>query len=341
MSKINMYADVKKALFIEGKRITDYIFDEIFETQNEFVLYSNSIINIYDKNTGEKLFEYIKKEGDVFKFSIEGFFSVENNGEFWLYSIRGKIFSKFSFDDYIVPERYEILRRIIVYKCDKCGVYTFEGDKILECEYEDINLFKNAINAQLEDGTTHLYSLNGKLIFIAKYRDEWRTEPAGIVKSSNNKCGLYSLEGKVILPEIYDDIYFTDMYKYNKIEWIKVKKDDKYGVVDFNGNEILPIEFDQIRLGEGIPHSPHDYILVKKNNKYGVYSNDGKLQIPIEYEYLKYYRKDTSCQVCKDGTWGFYFIPKKQFVIADEFNITKTGKYEILVNGKWQMIKLL
>lgn len=130
------------------------------------------------------------------------------------------------------------------------------------------------------------------------------------------------------------------MYKYNKIEWIRVKKDGKFGVVDFEGKEILPIEFEQIQLGEGIPNSPHDYILVKKNNKYGIYSNDGRLQVPVEYEYFKHYKQDNSCLVYNEGVSGYYIIPKKKFVAADDINITKTGIYEFLVGGEWKVLDI-
>ena len=341
MSKIKMDFEQKTALFIAGKQVTDYIFDYVLKRDNEIILYSDTVVNIYDTNTGEKIFEYTKKEGDIFEFTTEDFFCIKNDDKVWLYTTKGKIFSKNPFDRLYIPRGHDVLRRIIVYEDDKCGVYSFEGDKILECDYDDICLFKNAIKARLEDGTVHLYSLNGDLIFTAKERDEWRTEPAGIVKrNSNNKCGLYSIEGKVILPEIYDEILFSDMYKYNKIEWIKVQKDGKYGVVDFNGNEILPIEFDQIQLGEGVPHSPHDYILVKKNNKYGIYSNDGRLQVPVEYEYFKYYNQDDRCLVYNEGISGYYIIPKKRFVAADNINITKTGIYEFLIDGQWKALDI-
>jgi len=345
MSKLNMYTDTKKALFINNKRVTEYIFDEIIETQNESILYSDTVINIYDKSTGEKLFEHLfEDECEILRVTTD-FFYIEKNDKAWLYTTRGKSFSKEPFDDFCIPENYESLRCIIVNRGNKKGVYSFDGAKLVACEYDSINLCKNAIEAYIKEKDTivHVYSLKGLLIFSAiMWEDQWWTTPAGIVKQNpKGKQGLYSLDAKVILPESYDEIEISDLFEFNKLECIKVKKGDRYGLYDFYGREILPIEFDGLWISERIPHSSMDYIMVKKDDKYGIYSSDGTLQVPIEYEYLKSYRKGSTCNGCKNGAWGYYIIPKKQFVIADEINITKTGKYEILVNGKWQMINLI
>lgn len=345
MCKLNMCTDTKKALFVNNERITDYIFDDIWENDTEIILYSDSIVNIYDKMTGEKIFERVLKDGEFFRFIMD-FFYIEKNDKVWLYTTRGKKFSKRSFDDISIQENYESLKLIIVHRGNKQGVYSFAGDKLVACEYDGIKLRKNAIEAHYMEGNhiiVHLYSLKGLLIFPAiLHEDQWLSTPAGIIKKNpKGKKGLYSIDGKVILSEIYDEIEVSDMYDFHKRECIVVKKDDKYGVVNFFGKEILPIEFDDARICDGIPHSERDFILVKKDNKYGIFSSDGRLQVPIEYDYFKSYFKDRTCNACKDGTWGFYIIPKKQFVIADDINITKTDKYEIFVNGKWQMIKLI
>ena len=344
MSKISMYTETKKALFVNNERVTEYIFDEILQTENEFILHSDAIINIYDRVTGEKLFEYVaENELETFRFTTD-FFYIEKSDKIWIYTTRGKNFSEIPFDDLYIPDMYRDLRRIIVYRDNKQGVYSFDGEKIIPCEYSEIELRKNGIEAFIKgkDTIVHLYNLNGILIFSAVlYQDYWWTIPAGIVKQSpSGKKGLYSLGGEVILSEIYDEIEISDMYEFNKLDCIKVKRDDKYGVVDFLGKEILPIEFDSIQISEGIPHSSRDFILVKKDDKYGIYSSDGRLQVNIEYKHFKSYFKDETCEACKDGRWGFYIIPKKQFVIADEINITKTGIYEIFVGGKWKELDI-
>lgn len=342
MSKISMYTETKKALFVNNERVTEYIFDNILEYDNEFILYSDAVINIFDKGTGEKLFEYVSEnELEIFRFTTD-YFYIEKEDKVWLYTTRGKSFSKKPFDDLYIPDIYRDLRRIIVYRDNKQGVYSFDGEKIVACEYNEINLCKNAIETFVDENNriAHVYSLKGILIFSGiLYDDQWWSTPAGIVKqNSKRKKGLYSIDGEVILPEIYDEIEISDMFEFHKLECITVKLNDKYGVVDFSGKEILPIEFDNVRISDGIPHSTRDFILVKKDNKYGIYSSDGRLQVPIEYDRFRSYFKDATCESYKDGIWGFYIIPKKQFVIADEINITKTGVYEIFVGGNWKVL---
>ena len=124
---------------------------------------------------------------------------IKKNNKVWLYTTRGKMFSNNPFDGLFIPDIYKNLKRIIVYRDNKQGVYSFEGEKIIACEYNGIELFKNAIEAylKLEKKITQVYSLNGILIFAATdYDEEWWSTPAGIVKkNANHKCGLYSTNG--------------------------------------------------------------------------------------------------------------------------------------------------
>ena len=335
MSKINIGIDTKKALVINGIRLTDYIYDDVLETENEYILYSKTILHIYDKSTGSRLFEYVGKSFVVNK----NYIFINEDDKYYLYTTRGVEFSKKPFDTFNeLGKEY-----ICVYRGDKAGVYSFNGDKIVSCEYQRIRLCSDVIEAHFDYDYIHLYSLKGKLIYtVNKEKDTWLRIVAGILtKNSSDKCGLYSIDGRVILSEVYDEIDVSRMYEFNKLECLTVKKNGKYGVVNFKGKEILPIEFDDIQIAEGIPHSCNNFLLVKRNGKYGIYSSNGEMKVPVEYDHFKsYLRTGTTCNACKNGIWGYYIIHKKKFVIADDISITKTGKYEFLIDGKWKELEI-
>ena len=61
MSK-EVLLESKTALFLDGKQITDYEYTDTLQTEKEIVMWSEEKVCIYSKETGKKLFEYIRSD---------------------------------------------------------------------------------------------------------------------------------------------------------------------------------------------------------------------------------------------------------------------------------------
>jgi len=88
------------------------------------------------------------------------------------------------------------------------------------------------------------------------------------------------------------------------------------------------------------------FVIIGKENKYGCYTFSGKEIVPIEFDDigLAIYNNETNeliaIQVEKGFEYGGYYIVKsKTFYEAEEINITKTGRIELLMEQEWVMLE--
>lgn len=57
--------DTKKALILNGERLTEYEFDSKTEFSDNVILWSNNKVVIYSKKTGQKVYEYKRDDKAV------------------------------------------------------------------------------------------------------------------------------------------------------------------------------------------------------------------------------------------------------------------------------------
>lgn len=163
--------NVKGKTIISQKWVMNFAFGEVMETENEYIIYSDKEITIFDKNTGKNIFEYEIKDKESFSHRIvvkPDFFYILNNDKVVLYTLQGKKFSEEIFDDFYLLENDNDLKFIIVEKNGKEGVYSFEGTKIVPCEYFGIDFLKSTIMAYTDEKLKdyYLYSYSGNLVFV-------------------------------------------------------------------------------------------------------------------------------------------------------------------------------
>lgn len=91
--------------------------------------------------------------------------------------------------------------------------------------------------------------------------------------------------------------------------------------------------------------STENHLLIKQAGNWGMYEFSGECIIPCEYECIG---KEIYSIVTKEliavevdteyETGGYYILSKKKYYPADDINITKTNRIELLVNGNWEIL---
>jgi len=132
--------------------------------------------------------------------------------------------------------------------------------------------------------------------------------------------------------------------------WNKAKECNGY-IVLYNENtlaiydksseeEVLHIEdFEEIKFAES-------HLYIQSKGEWGVYEYSGKEVVPIKYDHINacIYSPTTlelmavSVDVgYEDG--GYYIVSTNTYYEADDINITKTNKIELLKKGEWTMLE--
>lgn len=376
----NIMVDSKKALFLNGKRITEYIYNAFYETEEEVILYNERQLAIYSKETGKKLYEY---ERTVFKSTIwcevyKNCIKIDNGDKYFLVKSDGSIISDKLFDycrnirykggelievtidgkkgmyDFdakeVIPVIYDSLSinsKDVGYICvknnNKKGLYDLKGKVIIDTIYDEIYVYDNCISAyNYDQNSQHVYSKMGKHLVEVDNKDAYaKYNKLGILidDHKNSIVSLYSNDGKLILKD-YEKIIVGDSPNY---EVIIAKKNGMYGLFDYSGNELLPCIYSKISMGGTLKSLIGVVFLHTHVGRYSLYSlKEKEIILPFDNysEVISY--KDKICEiVTEDGRHGFYFCEYEKFIMADEMNITKTGKFEFLIDGEWIMRKYI
>lgn len=208
---MNEIREKKYSVKISGKRITDYIYDDVNQATNTLygVIYETKnidTIHAFDKQTGRILF---KKEGIKYYDRYNNYLVMELlDSKFYVYfdniqMIRGP------FDDVEIKNNFIIVKRSKLH-----GLYNTMGDRLLPIKYDYICVVSDDL---LEVG----------------YKDI--------------KSGLVNHKGEYVLEPIYDriDYYFDDTL----IKFYNEQK-DTYGVINQYGEYILPCDYEKIEVDE-------------------------------------------------------------------------------------------
>lgn len=171
-------------------------------------------------------------------------------------------------------------KNIKVYKADKCGLISEEGEVLIDFMFDEIRV----IHDNLYIGLIH--RAQSEISHSLKNHWNWGYQ----VKN----CFIFDSDFK-ILTKLED---FEYIYYYGIKSFI-VKKDAKFGVVNELGEIVVPFEYDLLSAENGVYH-------VSKNNKCGVLNLEGKLVIPVEHERIQFYGQ--AIYVTQNGLIGVYSL---------------------------------
>lgn len=195
-----------------------------------------------------------------------------------------------------------------VSKEGKYGLIDFEGNVLLDCDYDKIESLKGVEENFVisRNGKVGLVNSKGQIvintdyiqILVMKegYKDEY------IVKNESGKYGVVTTSGTAILPLEYEAVKYlgtSDIYA--------AKKDGVWNLVDKNKQVVLTAAN-----GEKYVYAKGENVIFSKDGKYGVKSLTGDSIINPTYDYLEY-------------TFSVYYIAKKD----GKFGIINVNNEEV------------
>lgn len=304
----------------QGKVIIPCEYDKVFISSyftEYYIVEKNDKQGMFDMNGN--LVMPCEYDGIYFSTSSSYYYGndiycVEKNGKYGLYDLKNKVEVLPCIYDDVVNARFEGYPYghdsidCIVTIAGQRGLIS-NGNKILECEYDDI-CYTGDKEIKLEkDGKYGICDMNGKIIVPIDYIFISRCDKLAyyIVSKGDHKKGVYS-NGKEIVPCEFDEIYVEKTG--NQFIFI-TKKENKLGIFNEQGVMLAPNKFDKIV--EVREYGP--IYRIKENGKEGRISiNNGELKviIPSEYDevsYFKYYYT-----VKKEGKIGLYSCDGNQIL---------------------------
>ncbi|WP_322548970.1 WG repeat-containing protein [Flavobacterium psychraquaticum] len=203
--------------------VKPFIYDEIYFS------YFDDAVGFGDNNLGDN---YIVKKDNLFGV-------INPNSLDEIIPINYKSI-RTSFDNYYVVQNNE----------NKNGLFTQNGKRVLNEDYEFYNIFKNSIFG-----------------------------------TKNNKRFLIYLEGEKFTEK---ELSINKFIKYKDVQELSIsenqifKSEEKFGVINSSNKIVIPNEYEFI---ENIYLSKQ--FVVKKNNKFGIVNSENKTIVEIEYDDYK------------------------------------------------------
>jgi len=365
----NMCLDQKIALYLNGKRITEYIYDSGKSYNGITVMQRGNIIDVYDNIKGEKLYYLV----GVSDFNIENDGILLYNGKYYgMRTYSGKV---------ILPPKYQRITRsreyfktvdyrgntalylwkddnlkeiikpkkdidirvidngIILYnmqpgECAK-GYYSLEGKEIIPTKYANMNFNSEGVYVTTLDGKTGFYSCSGKELVPAIYDGIIPTSNSFIVYNHNGnngarKFGFYNKEGKKILEPRYDNYI-------NKSPYAIFSKGKLCCLYDLAvGKRVLPLKFKAINVYYNVVYATEDFKTFK------IYSaKTGEKSLADSYEVVNMYLPYV-LTVSKEGHKYYYSILHNMLIDSEKYNLEYSNEYkEVLISKIGKEDKLL
>ena len=167
----------------------------------------------------------------------------------------------------------------------KYGLINMEGNEILACEYDSINLLQGVQNTLIvsKDGNYGIADNEGKIIIPPSYSEIQslgdEASQGFIVKNTEGKYGIVDIGNSQVLELKYDGIS-----KIHEGEYYVVTEGDNQKIVKRGEGEILNANGKEI---VAILKNPENGVIYKIDNKYGVMNLSGEDVIETSYDELK------------------------------------------------------
>lgn len=195
---------------------------------------------------------------------------------------------------------------------EKYGLVNFEGKKITEAIYENIE------NLPYKEGE--------------------------LLVENNGKYGVINMLGKVVIPVEYKEIKVDEYYEKNSayrysgyIVGTETDNGTMYKYINYNNKQQSKDEYQDIQRVVDYENKDEYYLIFKKDNKYGVIKN-GNIVINNEYDNIEYDSFNQLFTVKKDGKYGVLKSNGETLIscLYDEIDIE--GIYIYSLKGEEQII---
>lgn len=283
---------------LEGKQITDAIYDEI------------SSINY--------------KEG-TFAVTVESKMGVIN--------LKGKVIIKPEYETITSDNYYNEKTQnkttgfIVSQKTEegyRYGYINYRGRVILKTEYTELERVieiadeKEIYLIAFKDGQAGLVK-NKKVILNYEYEDiQYSSLNDVFVVQRNSKQGVVSKDGTTIVNTEYDSIIFGGMY-------INAKKGDNLYLFDLNGASVENKDI----VSKTQTDNPNYFIAIDKNDIYTIVDSEDNVLVDNNYSYIEYLPGDYFI-VARDGKNGVIDISGKSVIDLAYTSIFKLNDTELL-----------
>lgn len=204
-------------------------------------------------------------------------------------------------------------KSILKYKeNEKYGLVNFEGKKITEAIYENIE------NLPYKEGE--------------------------LLVENNGKYGVINMLGKVVIPVEYKEIKVDEYYEKNSayrysgyIVGTETDNGTMYKYINYNNKQQSKDEYQDIQRVVDYENKDEYYLIFKKDNKYGVIKNEN-IVINNEYDNIEYDSFNQLFTVKKDGKYGVLKSNGETLIscLYDEIDIE--GIYIYSLKGEEQII---
>ena len=363
---------------IDGKKLTDAIYEEIdadtfFENDNHYRYDGYIVANKTDEGYRYGYISYNGKAYTELKYNaIERVTDLGNRDEAYLLVAENGRYGILKNEKQIVQNDYQSItydnsnKIFIVQKGKKYGVLNVEGKEILASDFTQIDIQGKYLYAEKEDGTTNVYSTEGKL-------ENMDINTIVLDVPSKNRYTInINTENNETVYQIYKEGTPVSTEKYKYISYltndlfIASRKDEKLGIIDSNAKPKTDFNYTTIQVISDteliqlsnstdntveIMNKNAESILTMKNatiEKEGIYV---KIANETEKKYITLEGKEISSEEVlssntlfasvKDGKWGFVDKSGNVKVSYQYDKVTEFNEYGfagILKDKKWGVL---
>ena len=246
------------------------------------------------------------------------------------------------------------------------GLIDFEGNVVLNCEYDEITALKGVTENLIvkKDQKVGLVNSKGQSIIKVVYSDIKTLQDGSkseyIIVDETGKMGVISTSGTVILEPQYDEIkyvYSADIYAVREEkEWklvnksaetvlegydnflhvkgdnVIIEESEKYGIVTLTSEEKIKAEYEDLKYAFSI------YYIAQKDGKYGVINVNNEIVVPFEHLNMNYVEEGGFIVADITETETVIFdnnLAKKLTGIFEEIN-TEKGYIRAYIDGNYK-----
>lgn len=364
----NIGLEEKTAVYFNGERITEYMYDTGDSKNNITVMQSGDMIDVFENHTGKKLYNLSGVEG--FKIENNGII-ISNGKRYGMITYYGKVILEAKFlkidkcKDYLktVDENRQIalylwennvLKEILPpQKCEdirvhdegimlhrtindkKCrGYYSLDGKEIIPPEFIEISFSSHGIYVTTPEDKKGVYSYLGKIIIPPIYFTIAHINKCFVVyftlKNGKKGIGLYTEDGTEIITPRYDRFL-------SKPPYCMFEKNELYCLYDMvAGKRILPLKYKNITVYYNVLCATEDY---KSINLFS--GKTGKKLIENSFESVTLY-EPYILKVAKKGHEYYYLITYNTLVDSEKYEVEYSEEYkEVLISRKEEKNKML
>lgn len=256
------------------------IFICIYDVNEQTGTYKTKVVN--DKN--EQIFTNYERVEVVENFDSrqnvwyeDNVLRVYNNGKYGLIDFDGNVLLNCDYDEIVALK--SVKENFVVKQNNKVGLVNSKGQEIIKTEYKAIKTIKEG------------------------YKNEY------LIMDENNNYGVISTSGTVILSPAYKEIKYlgnaenyavmidnvwtlikrngevlNNTYNYISVKGdnVVVEKEGKYGIITTKGEEKIVPTYENLEYAFSV------YYIAKQEGKYGIINIENEPVVPFEYTNMYY-----------------------------------------------------